>query len=180
MNYTGFVKIVKKHDKTLPQLKGKYKKDIKSSKICDEGKDADKLCEHMEHLYANWFCDRSTSFTTSRSAASRTFSTDNEREMMAVDGSGELVQVGKLLIKMEEHVSQFLAPVTSNPTCKFTKRTETGGECCDACGKTRQELGVTHMDCCKLCDMMHCCCVQCQSNAWNAGHKCTCRKPGQI
>lgn len=59
MNYTGFVKIVKKHDKTLPEHKGRYKTLISPENICDEGKTVEKLSEHMEQLYANWFCERS-------------------------------------------------------------------------------------------------------------------------
>lgn len=37
MNYTGFVKIVKKHDKTLPHRKGKFKSLTVASNICNEG-----------------------------------------------------------------------------------------------------------------------------------------------
>jgi hypothetical protein len=58
MNYTGFVKIVKKHDKTLKDRKGQFKSAIQPPKICNEGKAMDVLAEHMERLYANWFCDR--------------------------------------------------------------------------------------------------------------------------
>lgn len=62
MNYTGFVKIVKKHDKTFPKYrKGRYKNDIKVSNICHEGKVVDALAARMEQLYANWFCDRNVS-----------------------------------------------------------------------------------------------------------------------
>lgn len=61
INYTGFVKIVKKHDKTLREHKGRYKEIIKPDKICNEGKDIEALTEHMERLYANWFCERNLS-----------------------------------------------------------------------------------------------------------------------
>ena len=37
-NYTGFVKIAKKFDKTIPEHKGKLK-----GKICDDGKQAELL-----------------------------------------------------------------------------------------------------------------------------------------
>jgi hypothetical protein len=61
MNYTGFIKIVKKHDKTLKDRKGRYKKAIRAESICNEGKAVEKLAESMENLYANWFCDRNLS-----------------------------------------------------------------------------------------------------------------------
>jgi EXS family/SPX domain len=62
MNYTGFVKIVKKHGKTLPIGKaGKYKDLVRASNICNEGKDVEILVNRMEKLYAAWFCDKSLS-----------------------------------------------------------------------------------------------------------------------
>jgi hypothetical protein len=61
MNYTGFVKIVKKHDKTLPDMKGRYKETITPQTICNEGKAVEALAERMELLYANWFCNRDIS-----------------------------------------------------------------------------------------------------------------------
>lgn len=61
MNYTGFVKIVKKHDKTMPDRKGRYKKAIAPEKICNEGKAVEELAARMERLYAIWFCDRNIS-----------------------------------------------------------------------------------------------------------------------
>jgi hypothetical protein len=61
MNYTGFVKIVKKHDKSIPRKKGRYKQAIKPVNICNEGNAVEALAARMEHLYANWFCDRNVS-----------------------------------------------------------------------------------------------------------------------
>jgi hypothetical protein len=61
MNYTGFVKIVKKHDKSIPRKKGRYKLAIKPVNICNEGNAVEALAARMEHLYANWFCDRDVS-----------------------------------------------------------------------------------------------------------------------
>lgn len=57
MNYTGFVKIAKKHDKTLPHRKGKFKALTQASNICDEGNGVEKLAQKLELRYANWFCD---------------------------------------------------------------------------------------------------------------------------
>jgi hypothetical protein len=57
MNYTGFVKIVKKHDKVNPDHKGRFKQLIKPSNICDEGKTVEAMTERMERVYAEWFCD---------------------------------------------------------------------------------------------------------------------------
>jgi EXS family/SPX domain len=62
MNYTGFVKIVKKYDKTFPSdRRGRYAKDILPSNICNEGMTVDALASRMEILYAHWFCDRNVS-----------------------------------------------------------------------------------------------------------------------
>ena len=57
LNYTGFVKIVKKHNKSLPNRKGKFKSLTQASNICDEGRAIEKLAERLELRYANWFCD---------------------------------------------------------------------------------------------------------------------------
>ena len=60
MNYTGFVKIVKKFDKMCPGHKGKYKEATKEAYICNEGKEVEELEERMEFVYASWFCDGNT------------------------------------------------------------------------------------------------------------------------
>jgi len=52
MNYTGFVKIAKKFDKTFKEHKGLFK-----GNNCDDGKKAEVLASKMERLYADWFCD---------------------------------------------------------------------------------------------------------------------------
>jgi hypothetical protein len=57
MNYTGFVKIVKKHDKTLPHRKGHFKSAVHASNICNEGKAVETLASRLERTYANWFCE---------------------------------------------------------------------------------------------------------------------------
>lgn len=57
MNYTGFVKIAKKHDKMLPNRKGHFNELLKGSKICNEGLAVEKLAARLERKYANWFCD---------------------------------------------------------------------------------------------------------------------------
>jgi SPX domain protein involved in polyphosphate accumulation len=47
INYTGVVKIVKKHDKTFSEYKGKYKNMTEASIVCNEGKDVEKLSDRM-------------------------------------------------------------------------------------------------------------------------------------
>ena len=54
MNYTGFVKIIKKHDKLIKSRKGK----LKVTEADFPNTDLDELTTTMEKLYANWFCDR--------------------------------------------------------------------------------------------------------------------------
>mmetsp|Transcript_47140 Transcript_47140/g.87573 ORF Transcript_47140/g.87573 Transcript_47140/m.87573 type:complete len:581 (-) Transcript_47140:544-2286(-) len=57
MNYTGFVKIIKKFNKTFPEQKGQHSELLEKDNICHEGKDAEQLVSKMEELYARWFCD---------------------------------------------------------------------------------------------------------------------------
>ena len=61
INFTGFVKISKKHDKTLVEHKGRFKQLIRPENICNEGKEVENFANHIEQLYANWFCDRNVS-----------------------------------------------------------------------------------------------------------------------
>ena len=56
LNFTGFVKIVKKHDKGIPEEKGKYKQAIRPTEICNEGKAIEEHAALLERLYASWFC----------------------------------------------------------------------------------------------------------------------------
>jgi len=60
MNYTGFVKILKKHDKSLgPESKGLHSPLLKSDDTCTfrSPKIVDDLASHLECLYASWFTD---------------------------------------------------------------------------------------------------------------------------
>lgn len=57
LNYTGMVKIVKKHDKTLPSRKGKLKGALEPQNLFNEGKAVESLANKYEKYFANWFCD---------------------------------------------------------------------------------------------------------------------------
>lgn len=57
MNYTGFVKIIKKHDKSIPDKKGRFKSILEPENLFDEGKGVDDLSKRFERYYANWFCE---------------------------------------------------------------------------------------------------------------------------
>jgi SPX domain protein involved in polyphosphate accumulation len=59
LNYTGFVKIIKRHDKNFPSEKDKFRNVFNSSTTVysfSSSIDAEKLCEHMETIFAKWFC----------------------------------------------------------------------------------------------------------------------------
>lgn len=59
LNYTGFVKIIKRHDKNFPSEKDKFRNIFNSSTTVysfSSSIDAEKLCEHMETIFAKWFC----------------------------------------------------------------------------------------------------------------------------
>ncbi|KAL3911586.1 MAG: hypothetical protein SGILL_007223, partial [Bacillariaceae sp.] len=57
MNITGFVKIVKKFDKSVPSEKGRFSDALESRNMLNDGKAVDDLAGKYEEQYANWFCD---------------------------------------------------------------------------------------------------------------------------
>ena len=57
MNITGFVKIVKKFDKTVPSEGGRFADALESRNMLNDGKGVDLLASKYEEQYANWFCD---------------------------------------------------------------------------------------------------------------------------
>ena len=57
MNMTGFVKIIKKFNKTIPHCKDNFESILKSNKFL-EGSESEALSDRMEVLFANWFCDK--------------------------------------------------------------------------------------------------------------------------
>lgn len=57
MNYTGFVKIIKKHDKSIPDQKGRFKGMLDVENLFNEGREVDALSKRLERYYANWFCE---------------------------------------------------------------------------------------------------------------------------
>jgi len=56
INFTGFVKITKKFQKTFPGRKNQFS-DITEDRICNKGKVPLDLAEKMEGYYAKWFCE---------------------------------------------------------------------------------------------------------------------------
>ena len=60
------------------------------------------------------------------------------------------------------------------------RATMVGGNACDGCGKTLQDLGLDKFECCSRCNMAYYCSKSCQREAWRAGHKKACRKPDEI
>ena len=57
MNYTGFVKIIKKHDKTIPSHKGEFKNILEPHNLYHEGEAVDQLSKQYERYFARWFCN---------------------------------------------------------------------------------------------------------------------------
>ena len=57
MNVTGFVKIIKKFDKTVPAEKGRFKKTVESHHMLNDAKAVETLSNKYEKYYANWFCN---------------------------------------------------------------------------------------------------------------------------
>ena len=55
-----------------------------------------------------------------------------------------------------------------------------GGERCDCCGKSREELGRKLLDVCSIYKKGYYCGRECQTKQWKAGHKKWCRKPGEL
>lgn len=57
LNITGFVKIAKKFDKTIPSYAGKFKSALGTRKMMDDADDVETLAKRYEVYYANWFCE---------------------------------------------------------------------------------------------------------------------------
>jgi hypothetical protein len=57
MNVTGFVKIIKKFDKTVPSEKGRFKRALESQHMLNDAKAVETLSNKYEKYYANWFCN---------------------------------------------------------------------------------------------------------------------------
>eukprot|EP00816_Leptocylindrus_hargravesii_P012287 CAMPEP_0196806948 /NCGR_PEP_ID=MMETSP1362-20130617/6884_1 /TAXON_ID=163516 /ORGANISM="Leptocylindrus danicus, Strain CCMP1856" /LENGTH=831 /DNA_ID=CAMNT_0042180649 /DNA_START=208 /DNA_END=2699 /DNA_ORIENTATION=+ len=55
INYTGFVKIIKKHDKMLPEFKGQLAIFLDET-VFHRNKPIELLINRMEKVYADWFC----------------------------------------------------------------------------------------------------------------------------
>lgn len=117
--------------------------------------------------------------------------TTEEKNLVIADADGSLRNVGEIITEELKHqTTDFLTAITQNPALmngfcpetveKYRDRLTAGGECCDTCGKTRKELGIHHMDCCKRCGMQYYCSIDCQRKSWKSGHKKACRKIGQI
>ena len=57
LNITGFVKIAKKFDKTIPSHAGKFESALGPRNMMDDGEDVEILAKRYESYYANWFCE---------------------------------------------------------------------------------------------------------------------------
>ena len=57
MNITGFVKIIKKFNKSVTAEKDRYKETLRAQHMLNNGKAVDVLSAKYEKYYANWFCD---------------------------------------------------------------------------------------------------------------------------
>jgi MYND finger len=63
---------------------------------------------------------------------------------------------------------------------ELQERIKVGGNKCDCCGKTLEELAVHRLDTCSRCKLVYYCSVACGTKAWKAGHKKHCRKKHEI
>jgi len=57
LNYTGFVKIIKKYEKKFPDRKNKLENAVKNREFTKEINHAEALADQLEEIYAKWFCD---------------------------------------------------------------------------------------------------------------------------
>ena len=60
MNVTGFVKIIKKFDKSVPSKKGRFKKALENQCMLNDARANEVLSNKFEKFYANWFCNGDT------------------------------------------------------------------------------------------------------------------------
>jgi hypothetical protein len=133
--------------------------------------------------------------------------TDQEKKRLVVFNlgkkpAGELIQNNKKTVT--DNLNRMLSPtpltsdftpsrtlrsngtfVPSGRVTMFTDpslqyRLTVGGQTCDYCKLSLQDLGLTKLDRCGRCHMQFYCSKECQGKAWKAGHKTHCRKPDQI
>ena len=57
MNITGFVKIAKKFDKTIPSHAGRFQSALEARNMMDDAAEVETLEKKYETYYANWFCE---------------------------------------------------------------------------------------------------------------------------
>lgn len=57
MNITGFVKIAKKFDKTIPSHAGRFQSALETRNMMDDADEVETLTKRYEQHYANWFCE---------------------------------------------------------------------------------------------------------------------------
>jgi hypothetical protein len=83
----------------------------------------------------------------------------------------------------EEVASNFILPDGSTDIASalsLMERQRVGGNKCDCCKKTREDLGMKTLLYCSGCSMASYCSKECQKKQWKAGHKQACRKKSQI
>mmetsp|Transcript_87128 Transcript_87128/g.177589 ORF Transcript_87128/g.177589 Transcript_87128/m.177589 type:complete len:717 (+) Transcript_87128:334-2484(+) len=56
MNVTGFVKIIKKFDKTIPLQSGRFQSALESQAMLNDARAVERLSMRYEEIYAHWFC----------------------------------------------------------------------------------------------------------------------------
>jgi len=73
-------------------------------------------------------------------------------------------------------------PDTKEPTVPGVnaERLSVGGDKCDGCKKTLEELGVSRLLICQRCLRAYYCSKACQLKSWKGGHKTACRKSDQM
>lgn len=88
------------------------------------------------------------------------------------------------LESLRDPLPQILKNVPDNTSAPilaaYGHRMGTGGDKCDGCRKTLDQLGVQSLNCCQRCKKVYFCSKECQGNQWRAGHKKACRKPDQM
>ena len=66
------------------------------------------------------------------------------------------------------------------PSEDLAERLLVGGTSCDHCQRTAAEAGLERLLLCNRCKMAYYCSARCQRAQWGAGHRESCRAPGQV
>ena len=108
--------------------------------------------------------------------------TAEEKRRIALTPPGKnILTVGAILGMLQKPSQERLSILNLIYNDMGPRQMSLGGDKCDRCGKTCEQLGIPSLQRCSRCSMAYFCSKECFRTQWNTGgHKKSCRKPGQF